>query len=374
MPAATAPEPENATALCLSGGGYRAMLFHLGTLWRLNELGVMKTLRRVSSVSGGSITAATLGLHWKRLTWSADGIATNFAQVVATPLHALASHTLDVTSVLSGALLPFVTVSDRVQSAYSTDLFGTATLQDLPDDTDRAAPRFIVNATNVQTGALWRFSRPYAGDYRVGRIRHPTTSLAMAVGASSAFPPFLSPCLLSLQGASWMEGEGEAAYASFRDRVVLTDGGVYDNLGLETAYKRCRALLVSDAGQALGPERAPHEDWARHAVRVLALIDHQVRSLRKRMLLNALTTGARTGAYFSIRTPLEHYGLPTALAVDAARAMELAAVETRLASLGETVQQRIVNWGYAACDTSVRRWYLRDAAAPTAMPYPGSGV
>ncbi len=40
-------------ALCLSGGGYRAMLFHLGAIIRLNELGGLKTLARVSSVSGG---------------------------------------------------------------------------------------------------------------------------------------------------------------------------------------------------------------------------------------------------------------------------------------------------------------------------------
>ena len=44
-------------ALCLSGGGYRAMLFHVGALWRLNELGLLPRLDRVSSVSGGSITA-----------------------------------------------------------------------------------------------------------------------------------------------------------------------------------------------------------------------------------------------------------------------------------------------------------------------------
>jgi NTE family protein len=49
--------PEEGIALCLSGGGYRAMLFHLGALWRLNELGYLPTLARISSVSGGSITA-----------------------------------------------------------------------------------------------------------------------------------------------------------------------------------------------------------------------------------------------------------------------------------------------------------------------------
>lgn len=45
-------EPTDGTALCLSGGGYRAMLFHLGVLWRFNEAGWLPRLDRVSSVSG----------------------------------------------------------------------------------------------------------------------------------------------------------------------------------------------------------------------------------------------------------------------------------------------------------------------------------
>jgi predicted acylesterase/phospholipase RssA len=54
-------QPVEGIALCLSGGGYRAMLFHLGTLWRLNEFGLLFRLQRISSVSGGSITGAILG-------------------------------------------------------------------------------------------------------------------------------------------------------------------------------------------------------------------------------------------------------------------------------------------------------------------------
>ncbi|HYX04969.1 MAG TPA: patatin-like phospholipase family protein, partial [Reyranella sp.] len=59
-------------ALALSGGGYRAMLFHTGVLIRLNELGLLKQVSRVSSVSGGSISAAYLGLVWKKLVWKDD--------------------------------------------------------------------------------------------------------------------------------------------------------------------------------------------------------------------------------------------------------------------------------------------------------------
>lgn len=64
---------QNGTALCLSGGGYRAMLFHVGAIWRLNELGYLPRLERVSSVSGGSITAALLGLAWARLEFDSSG-------------------------------------------------------------------------------------------------------------------------------------------------------------------------------------------------------------------------------------------------------------------------------------------------------------
>ena len=67
--------PQPGIALCLSGGGYRAMVFHLGALWRLNELGYLRKLDRVSSVSGGSITAGLLGLKWSRLEFDAAGVS-----------------------------------------------------------------------------------------------------------------------------------------------------------------------------------------------------------------------------------------------------------------------------------------------------------
>ena len=60
-------EPADGVALCLSGGGYRAMLFHVGVVWRLHDAGWLKRLDRVSSVSGGSITAGALALAWPQL-------------------------------------------------------------------------------------------------------------------------------------------------------------------------------------------------------------------------------------------------------------------------------------------------------------------
>lgn len=50
-------------ALALSGGGYRAPLFHLGAVRRLNELGVLPQLTTFGSVSGGSILNAQLATN-----------------------------------------------------------------------------------------------------------------------------------------------------------------------------------------------------------------------------------------------------------------------------------------------------------------------
>jgi NTE family protein len=89
-------------ALCLSGGGYRAMLFHLGSLWRLNEVGLLRSLVRISSVSGGSITAGVLGLAWKNLSFNAANVATNLEDLVINPIRRLADTTIDQGSIIKG--------------------------------------------------------------------------------------------------------------------------------------------------------------------------------------------------------------------------------------------------------------------------------
>ena len=90
IPTDSGEEPESGVALCLSGGGYRAMLFHLGVIWRLRDAGWLERLDRISSVSGGSITAAVLAL----------APAGDFEEGVVGRLRALARRTLDWTSAL----------------------------------------------------------------------------------------------------------------------------------------------------------------------------------------------------------------------------------------------------------------------------------
>ena len=360
-----APRPSG-TALCLSGGGYRAMLFHVGVLWRLNDAGRLPTLDRVSSVSGGSIAAGVLALHWNGLTFDATGVATNFGTEVVSPLLSLAGETIDVSSVVLGGLLPFTSVSDRIAAAYREHLFGEATLQDLP----AGRPRFVLNATNLESGALMRFSRPYVADYRVGRILDPRLSLAVAVAASSAFPPVLSPCTLDLRKETWTTDPGnDLTGPGFRDEISLTDGGVYDNLGLETAYKRCRTLLVSDGSGRLEPDPDPPEDWLRHTVRVIAVMFNQVLALRKRELIGAYRSGVRDGTYVGIRSDVADYGLADPMPADPAVTAALAAMPTRLERVAEDRQEQLINWGYTIADTGLRA-HVDPAIPKGTLPYP----
>src|SRR5262249_24175367 len=173
-------QPEDDIGLALSGGGYRAMVFHVGALIRLNEVALLRKIRRISRVSGGSVTAGVLGMTWRDLTFEED-IARNF-DVVVERVREMAETTVDAGSIVTGILLPG-SISNRVAKAYDKTLFRGAKLDDLPDDSEPGNPRFVINATNIQTGALWRFSRNYMGDYRVGLIEQPDVLLAVAVAA-----------------------------------------------------------------------------------------------------------------------------------------------------------------------------------------------
>jgi NTE family protein len=383
----TAPRgPEEGIALCLSGGGYRAMLFHLGALWRLNEAGILARLKRVSSVSGGSIVAALLGLRWRELGLDRQPAAdsADFERLLVAPVRDMAQRNIDIASSLGGVLGPG-NAGDWIAAAYDKHLFAGATLQELPDE-----PRFVINATNVQTGVLWRFMKPAMRDYKIGEVKNPDTRLAIAVAASSAFPPFLSPVVLDLDPALFEPGSGlqkpgtnENLFGDeFRREVILTDGGIYDNLGLETAWKRYRTILVSDGGGRIQENPDPKRDWARHTADVLSWVDSQVRSLRKRQVIGSYQSGAsfeqgrRTGTYWGIGTHIDDYGLADALLRDEDKQTDPAKVPTRLKRLDDVTQEHLINWGYAVCDAAIRRHFNGEErrSRPAGLVYPSAGI
>jgi NTE family protein len=361
-------DPEPGLGICLSGGGYRAMLFHVGSLWRLNEAGYLPRLNRISSVSGGSIFAAQLAIAWPDLKFE-NGVAGEYVERVAKPLRGLAAETLDKSGIIRGILTPG-SIGEKVAASYKAHLFGNRTLQDLPDE-----PRFVINATNLQSAVLWRFEKPYMRDYRVGELKNPTVELATAVAASAAFPPFLSPVRLKLDDSAFTPGSGDDLQRPpFTTDPVLADGGVYDNLGLETVWKRYKTVLVSDGGGHVAAKAKPGTDWFRQFPRVLGVIDSQVRALRKRQVIGLYQLGLRDGAYWGIWSHIADYKLADALPCDPVLTTRLAETPTRLARMDDSLQERLINWGYAVTDAALRAHVDTTVTAPAGFPYPASGV
>ena len=376
--------PDKGIGICLSGGGYRAMLFHLGSLLRLLEFKYLSgagikeefgALKRISSVSGGSITSGALGQCWEKIDFSQDGARDRYFDDVIAPIRNLSNHTIDVPAVLFG-LLPFTSASKQIASSYRKYLFNHTTLSAFPDE-----PRFVINSTNLQSGALWRFMKPYTRDWKVGEIpkARKEFEIAVAVSASSAFPPILSPTKLSLSSSDYKPdsagpGNDNLQREPFTTKPILSDGGVYDNLGLETVWKRYKTVIVSDAGGTMRPEENVASNWACQSYRVLNVIDNQVRSLRKRQLINSYTDGIRSGAYWGIRTNINHYELPDALPCPHNQTLVLANTPTRLKAMDARLQKQLINWGYAVCDAAMRRHVDSDLEPPSDFPYPDAGV
>lgn len=354
LPAAQKPVAEPGIALCLSGGGFRATLFTLGSVWRLNEFGLLPKLNLITSVSGGSILSGLLGLRWNQLRFDVAGVATNFSSVIAVPIREFCSQKIAVPAAIGGLLNPFKSIGDEMTEAYEA-LFGKATLQDLPAP---PAPLFMLYATSLQTGRSVRMCRRYLADYLVGLLPSPNISLARAVAASSAFPPILSPQEIKTDPLAWQTTKGATLTdPQWRKKLILTDGGVYDNMGLEAAWDRYQTVLVCDAGAPFKYDAAPADDWIRQPVRAMDIMTDQTRALRKRWLVRDFIDGKRDGTYWGIRTSIGDYAAPgiSPIVHDSPLSQSLATIRTHLDPFTLSEQGHLINWGYALCDAAIRR-------------------
>jgi NTE family protein len=310
-----------------------------------------------------------LALAWTRINWDDDG--TSFGELVAKPVMAMARKTIDITAAVLGRIPG--TSGLWVEGAYDRNLFHGKTLQDLPD-----VPRFVFNATSLHTGKLFRCSKPYLADWTIGQWMNPTTRLALAVAASSGFPPVLSPVTIPVHNFEF-KSDPTPRHAPLPE-YRLTDGGVYDNLGLETVWKRFRTLLVSDGGAGFDYETSPSALLSLQALRVTSMLQDQIGMLRARQMIEGYGAAPasplyRKGFLASIGTPMVENRPAGSLAYEVDGARALAATKTRLADLGENWSKRLVNWGYILADDRMRSSPdFPDVTPPKGLPYPDAPI
>ena len=361
----------DSTALALSGGGFRATLYHIGGLWRLNELGWLPRLSAVSGCSGGAITTAWLGLNWPRLDIDQDGTARNFRELIAGPLLRLCRGNHDVWPSLAnmGAMLVGLH-ANALEGAYRRHLYGSATLHDLPEP--GAGPRFYFCTSNLVTGSEVHFSREEVRDGRLGALNLPATPLARIVAASCAFPPFLSPCVIRTDPAGWETTPGADLYPeeALRRRMVLTDGGIHDPLALEPIRNHGQ-LLISDATVTREVWRKTSSFWIRQLGRttILQTMANSRRVARAMVEAMQRTPGAPRVVHWGNANRIDTFGIADPLARDTAVTAALGELRTRLNRFTPAEQGRLVNWGYATCDAALRSGPSPEAS-PGTLPIP----
>jgi integrative and conjugative element protein (TIGR02256 family) len=254
------PKPRR-IGLCLSGGGSRAIAFHLGCLRGMHHRGLLQQVEVISAVSGGAVIAAMYGygndtfadferrvsellrgglargiarraLLSLRLVGSLGTAASSGLTAVGADLLRVVMATLaGATGWRSGKGVDWI---DRIQPPWRrwfsrTDAF-EGTLGDLLfgkkllTDPRRDGIHVVLNACELRTGTAFRFGSKESGSWRFGRVRGNEISVAQAVAASAAYPAFLPAMDRRFM---FVARDGRER----RERVILTDGGVFDNLG-----------------------------------------------------------------------------------------------------------------------------------------------
>lgn len=373
--------------LCLSGGGFRATLFHLGVIQRLNELGVLARLSTITSVSGGSILNGLLASRWSQLELTGDGSFRNLDSVVAQPMRDFCSRDLRTQVLLGARLKPWkwpALVRDRLAvsgselaSAYEP-LFGKR-LGELPA-LGPNSPRFIFCATNVATGACWHFhGGPAArmGDFYTGYGDAQGVRVSEAVAASSAFPPGFSALRLrGLDPADFTRVDqwGQTRVTSAKrpseefQEILLTDGGVYDNLGVEPVWKSYCPLLVSDVGRPFVSKEGTGQGIVSRLRRAADISMEQVGAVRKRWLVEQLTSGKRAGALWALHSRLDDFPVADKQGYGPEACSAVHQVRTDLNSFSEAEISCLENHGYSMADAAVRS-FANNLCRPDASPF-----
>lgn len=302
-------------ALALSGGGFRASIFHLGLLRRLAEFGWLPEVDVISTVSGGSIVGAFAVQRWNAFL-QAGGDARAFESTISVPfLERIQTRNFLIDWLLTSWQWPFRKLASKAftRTQAAAELFDEMFFEGQPCDALPSRPLLIMNATNLQSMRAWRFTAAGMGDSRVGHAKWASNSLRLSVcvGASAAFPPVFPPVRIQRDDFTFAQPVyGEAPLPAY-PLIPLADGGVYDNSGLEAVTKAvtipgydellepAEFLIVSDGGApanyVFDASGLPAFADAALLYRVDAIARQQVSALRTRSLMTEFTRGTMRG-------------------------------------------------------------------------------
>jgi predicted acylesterase/phospholipase RssA len=318
--------------LALSGGGFRASIFHIGVLAALAERDLLRHVEVLSCVSGGSILGAHYYLELRQLLQEKDDASitrddyVKLVERVASDFLAGVQKNIrtrigtDWIANVRMILQPGYTTTTRLSALYERHLFGR-----IKDDNQRVlrkllvkpkgdenckpkydnwkrankVPILILNATTVNTGHNWQFTASWMGEppafinseidgnYRLRRMYledeapepHRDIRIGDAVAASSCVPGLFTP--LELRDL-------------YEDDVTvrLVDGGVHDNQGVFGLLdQNCTVMMVSDASGQMTTVDDPPDDPVGILLRTTSMLQARVRTAEYREIESRRRTG-----------------------------------------------------------------------------------
>ncbi|CAJ1801134.1 patatin-like phospholipase family protein [Aeromonas hydrophila] len=374
--------------IAFSGGGFRATLFAVGSLIRINEEGLLKTFDTFTSVSGGAIAIGYLSLVWDKLNFiphqTKHGLyyADNFFEVFVEPLMTFCERSIDIKAI-TRSIFTLKRPCYALEDYYNKYLFNDSKLEHITNETE-----FIFYGTNYDTGASVRLTRDSIRDYQLGTATKHGLKLSSAVAISSSFPPFMSPYVIKNPNMEWQD----STYSQIRDQdkllylrqnMRLVDGGLYDNLGIEALWKtkdqqEYKSVFVADAGAPFSIPQFNNKFMRKfqnciilQQLRVTDIIIQQQRALRKRWLIsNYNTPGCYNGIYWGIDTDIRKYNVEHIMKPES-RLLHLSqckSLSTQLSPFKLKTNKDICNYAYALCDAALLS-YNRHRAVESKFPF-----
>jgi len=359
-------------ALALSGGGYRATLFHLGALRRLNEVGVLGRASRIVSVSGGSLLLGFLASRVPETLAFENGVnPDDWEEKISKPVHAFVTEDLRTSQIIRNFFLfSIFGRKRRLNKAIShlKKIYGNTRLSDVEFDPNNPQfPELYILSTDCIFGQAFRFSNnpKKSGHSKIGWSDLTETSLAEACMVSACFPPLFGPYFPDLKKEQFSGGSASASDLEKIPDIALADGGLYDNIGVNLVSGSSSKFirLYSDAGSPLSYNDKKWTKTPFVTLRYMQLMSNFVGRL------NVQRIRATTSQYEVKNLGSGEIGYSSNLIEDV-----LEHVRTDLNKFSSFEAKVLENFGYTQTELALRRFfgddYLNLSPPKAVWPYP----
>jgi NTE family protein len=223
--------------------------------------------------------------------------------------------------------------------------------------------------------ANWIHESRRMGSHLAGYVPVPEDwSVGLAVATSACFPPVFNPLPISFPSDMYSNSEAKQIDPEGWKKCIkdlrLTDGGNYDNMGLEPVWKDHAVVLASDASSPM--DFSSEQGFIWRLQRYVAIQAEQAHALRKRWLVSSFIDGVMDGAYWGISSartsydPKDNLGYPKELAKQ-----KIACIRTDLDAFSDVEAAILENHGYLLADAAVRKHVpeLPTSVPPLVLPH-----